>query len=67
MEANHKDLKGPDDNELITLRMTGEAAKSFTAMLNMNSVRNAYGHRIVFHWEKSGGEWCLAMTEVEVW
>ncbi len=50
---------GPADDEIITVKFSGRYVKDFLALLNMNTIRNFRGERIVFGLRQYGDEWVL--------
>ena len=53
---------GPADDEVFTMTFTGRAARRLVAMLNMNTLRNAFGQRVTYRWVKSYDKWLLEET-----
>lgn len=56
---------GPSDEEVMNTQLTGKIAKDFVAMLNMNKVRDHYGHRLTFRWTQpysNSKDWTLEAT-----
>ena len=49
----------PRDDELVELLWTGDMAKAFVALLNMNKIIDGRGRRIVFRWLRFSIGWKL--------
>ena len=63
-ESTVAEIIGPEDDEIVLIRLTGRVAKDFVAMLNMNKVRDSMGRRVIFHLKHHGNGDYELWTEV---